>query len=165
MAETPKFLYVKGNRNDGRVALSEVDDAHPGGSVFIAHRMVRKVAKTAFVNDQLHDGFIVETDDADDKKEADEFLKSLLASESQLVAAEGRISEKYSDMTPKQLSDEAKNRGLTFEGKVSKKEVIAALEADDSAKSSGLAPAPAVTPAEAPEGDVPDRGAPATHGA
>jgi hypothetical protein len=161
MAE-PKFIYVKGNRNDGRVALSEVDEAHPGGSVFVAHRMVRKVAKTAFVNDQLHDGALVETDDADDKKEADEFLKRLLESESQIVAAEGRVSDKYDGMSPKQLSEEAKGRGLSFEGRVSKKEVIAALEADDAAKSSGIAPSP---PVQAPSGDVPDRGEAATHGA
>lgn len=163
MAPT-KFMYVKGNRNDDRVALSEVDDAHPGGSVFVARRMVRKVARTPFVQDQIHDGHLVETDDPDDIAAADKFLQELLASE---APADAVSSEKYSDMDQAELAAEAKSRGISFKGKVNKATVVAALEADDALKSSAeTPPAPPTVPAEgAATGDVPPAGDAATHGA
>lgn len=132
MAES-QYLYVKGNRDDGRVAISEVDDAHPGGSIFVAHRMTRKAAKTAFVMEKLRGVHpdLVETDDADDIKEADEFLGNLMELEAADARAAGVVSERYGDMNLQELAVEAKSRDMKFPRGTTRKTVIQALEADD----------------------------------
>ncbi len=73
--DAPEFLYVTSARDDDRVVLHEVDDAHPGGSVLVAGDMVRKVAPTALVLAALRDPLgLTEVRNAKNQKSADEFL-------------------------------------------------------------------------------------------
>jgi hypothetical protein len=69
--DEPQYLYVQSARDDNRVALHEVDDAHPFGSVLVAGDNVEKVADTALVRAQLREGELVEVRDAADRKAAD----------------------------------------------------------------------------------------------
>jgi hypothetical protein len=72
--EEPQFLYVRSARDDNRVALHEVDEAHPGGSVLVAGDMVRKVADTSYVRAQIRENQLMEVKDAKSKSSADKWL-------------------------------------------------------------------------------------------
>lgn len=69
--DEPQFLYVQSALEGNRVALHEVDDAHPFGSVLVAGDNVVKVGDTAFVRAQLREGALTEVRNASDKKDAD----------------------------------------------------------------------------------------------
>ena len=79
--DEPEFLYVRSNLNGDAVALHEIDPAHPGGSVMVAGNLPAKVAPTSFVRERLRDHWLVEVDDADDRKRADEIAASRLGTE------------------------------------------------------------------------------------
>jgi hypothetical protein len=68
-----KFLYVKSAFPDDRVALHEVDDLHPGGSVIVAGKIVAKVADTPFVRLRLRDRWLVEASESKEKSAADKW--------------------------------------------------------------------------------------------
>lgn len=72
--DEPQFLYVQSALEGNRVALHEVDDAHPFGSVLVAGDRVEKVGDTAFVRAQLREGALTEVRDAADKKAADKAM-------------------------------------------------------------------------------------------
>jgi hypothetical protein len=73
------FLYVRSARGDDRVALHEIDVAHPGGSVVVAGDRVVKVGNTAMVQDALRRDQLTEDGiDADGRKAADEFADRMV---------------------------------------------------------------------------------------
>jgi hypothetical protein len=77
MPEKVKYIYVESARNDNRVALSEVDPAHPNGSVLVAGNTgPRKVAHTPFVAMRLREGEIREVSESKGKKSADAHIKA-----------------------------------------------------------------------------------------
>ena len=71
-ADVPKFLYVQSALDGDAVAIHEVDDAHPGGSVIVAGDMVVKVGNTPFVQDRLRAGWLEEVSG---DRQADEWAK------------------------------------------------------------------------------------------
>lgn len=75
MAESggPEFVYVRSNFDNDRIALHEIDVAHPGGSAVVArnHGTV-KVGNTAAVRARLRDQWLVEDTSSEGKKSADE---------------------------------------------------------------------------------------------
>lgn len=73
--DEPQFLYVRSARDDNRVALHEVDDAHPFGSVLVAGDACVKVGDTALVRAQLREGELEEVKGASDRKDADKALE------------------------------------------------------------------------------------------
>jgi hypothetical protein len=121
MAENdgPEFVYVRSNLDNNRVALHEIDPAHPGGSVMVARNMgTQKVGNTALVRARLRDQWLVEDTSADGKKEADkaaetreEYLTGIadrgaVASEAFVdnrtwPGAEPTVEEKMADENPK----------------------------------------------------------------
>jgi hypothetical protein len=78
MAESggPEYVYVRSNFDNDRLALHEIDPAHPMGSAVVArnHGTV-KVGNTAMVRARLRDQWLVEDTSAEGKKHADEALK------------------------------------------------------------------------------------------
>jgi hypothetical protein len=72
----PTYLYVRSNLDGDDVALHEVDDKHPGGSVIVAGQNVEKVADTAFVRSRLRDRWLVEVKGSEGKKGADDRAKA-----------------------------------------------------------------------------------------
>jgi hypothetical protein len=73
MAEEQQYLYVKSALDDDRVALHEVDDAHPGGSAIVAGDLVAKVGDTAMVRSRLRDRWLVEVSGGEETKKADKW--------------------------------------------------------------------------------------------
>ena len=129
------FVYVRSGRNDNRVALSEVDAAHPGGSAFVAQGMVRKVGYTPFVAAQIREGLLVEVSEAADKKQADAYAKEVMSGEER--EAMGEPQEDHFDplvgKSDGELAQMAKDRGIKIEAGMRKSDVVSAIAAHDNA--------------------------------
>lgn len=82
MADT---IQVMSARGDNRVALHELDPAHPGGEAFVAGNLVVEVAPTAFVNQRIREGELKLAGDADVKA----FAEQQALAKAQTVAAVG----------------------------------------------------------------------------
>lgn len=63
-----KLIWVQAAKNDGRVALFEKDDRHPGGEAFVAEKPVQ-VAITQVVEKKLKDGILKEVSAPENKEE------------------------------------------------------------------------------------------------
>lgn len=72
----PGYMYVESARSDNRVALHEVDEAHPGGSVIVSRNSgPRKVAKTPFAMMRLRENELREVTKSGAKKIAEMHAK------------------------------------------------------------------------------------------
>lgn len=148
-----KFLYVESARDDDRVALSEVNDAHPGGSIFVARGTgAVKVANTAAVMDGLRDGpdgrMLREVSGASAKKKADESARTKMG-DAEAARVEAAAQEESDDplmmMTPAQLGKVAKDEGVDLDavraandGKLTKSTIVSAIAANRSQKLTGV---------------------------
>lgn len=143
-----KYIYVKSNRNDNRVALSEVDDLHPGGSAFVAAGTgAVKVGVTPFVRDQLMQGHLIEVDDSAEKKEAEALADEKLSDAERAVAVDTNPDvEPMEEMTVATLTGMARDLGATVKQGMTKSEVIDSIKAK---RAEGLTPTPPETPVEA----------------
>lgn len=66
------FMYVRSTTGDNRVAFHEVDDAHPGGSAFVAGPKVVKVGRTALAQERIRSRMLAEVKgDSRQKAQAD----------------------------------------------------------------------------------------------
>lgn len=140
----PEFLYVESARDDDRVALSEIDDAHPGGSIFVARGVgAVKVANTASVMAALRNGpdgpLLREVSGSSAKKRADETARAKMG-DAEAARVERAAQEKSDDpmmqMNPAQLGKLAKDEGIDLDqlreqndGKLTKTILVSAIAA------------------------------------
>lgn len=87
-----KSTFKKEKDGGFQIALSEKDDAHPDGEIFIADDQVHEVAATAGVMSALHEKRLVDVTDGEEDEEDDAFSSSR-----QLGAGAG--DEEPADMT------------------------------------------------------------------
>jgi len=130
------YIYVRSGRSDNRVALSEVDEAHPGGTAFVAQGMTRKVGYTPFVADQIRQGFLVEVNDAAGKKQADEFAKTVMSGEEREAMGEPQ-ADTFDPLVGKsdsELAQMAKDRNIKIEQGMRKSDLVSAIAAHDNAE-------------------------------
>lgn len=102
-----EVLYVRSGRDDNRVALHEIDPAHPGGSVIVAGEECRKVGNTALVLDQLRKGELEECDGEADIKAADKHADERVKAFGETGVAQDRPesrSDAYREANPPQGS-------------------------------------------------------------
>lgn len=134
-------VYVKSNRDDARVALSEVDDAHPGGSAFVAAGTGPvKVGLTPFVRDQLREGNLVEVDAAADKKKADKAADEKMGEGERAAAVEANPdAEPMESMSTAKLVGIAQSLGVNVRPGTPKGDLITAI---NEKRAAGITPTP-----------------------
>jgi hypothetical protein len=129
---------VQSARDDNRVALSEVDDAHPGGSVFVAQGTGPvKVANTAAVMDALRNDLLEEVSESKGKAHADKMARVKMGDE-EAARIEKKQQEESDDPlmqhSPAELAKIAGEEGVDLDdvrkqnsGKLSKTMVVTAI--------------------------------------
>jgi hypothetical protein len=137
--EGPEFFYVRSALDENRVALHEVDEKHPGGSVLVAGKNPVKVGNTKFVKDRLRDGFLVEVSGDRARKQADkmaadraEMFPVDTGDEDEMEEhAEPNKMVSYQDQSVTDLRTEATSRGIKLPDGANKGEIITALQKHD----------------------------------
>ena len=93
----PDVLYVKSGFDNNRIALHEIDPAHPGGSVVVAGDKPTKVGNTAMVRARLRDQWLVEVSGEGVHKEADKRAENRVKMIESSLGNETAVSEQFAD--------------------------------------------------------------------